>query len=69
MGELIDIQLLIEISRCQAQIAHQLAPELPHAELLDRTAAALSCLAPRLPDRVLQFAIDQLAERLELHQG
>lgn len=66
MGDLLEIQLLIDSCLAQAQLAHQLAPDLPLSELLDRTAAAIGCLAPRLPDRVLQFAIDRMAERLEL---
>jgi hypothetical protein len=57
MADLIDIRLLIAATLEQARLAQLLSPNLSHIDLLDRTAAAISTLLPRLPDAVLEYAI------------
>ena len=64
MLELIDISLLIEASLEQAALARRVSPDLRPLELLDRTAAAMACLAPRLPDPVLELAMNEVASQL-----
>lgn len=65
MTELIDLRLLITICLEQAQIAQRLAPDGLPLELLDRTAAAISCLPPRLPNAVLEMAMNEVADQLQ----
>lgn len=65
MVELVDIALLIQACRQQVALAQKLSPELLPAELLDRAAAAISCLLPRLPDAVLELAINETAQQLD----
>lgn len=62
--ELIDVNLLIAACCDQAELAQRLAPQLHPAELLDRAAAAIGCLQPRLPDAVLDLAMRETARRL-----
>lgn len=64
MSDLVDIRLLISICLNQLHLAQSLAPGLHPAELLDRTAAAISCLLPRLPDAVLEMAMNEVAEQI-----
>ncbi|WP_438983847.1 hypothetical protein [Vulcanococcus sp.] len=64
MADLVDIRLLIAAILEQARLAQLLAPDLSHIDLLDRTAAAISTLVPRLPDAVLEFAINEAAQLL-----
>jgi len=65
MADLIDLRLLIAACVEQALLARILAPDLNAIDLLDRTAAAISCLLPRLPDAVLELAINETALQLE----
>lgn len=65
MAELIDIRLLIQICLEQVTLAQRLAPELLPTELLNRSAAAVGCLLPRLPDAVLELALNETARQLE----
>ncbi|MEB3302383.1 MAG: hypothetical protein VKN56_10500 [Cyanobacteriota bacterium] len=65
MADLIDLRLLIATCVEQALLARILAPDLNAIDLLDRTAAAISCLLPRLPDAVLELAINEAALQLE----
>lgn len=65
MADLIDLRLLITACVEQARLARILAPDLNAIDLLDRTAAAISCLLPRLPDAVLELAINEAAFQLE----
>ena len=46
-------------------LAQRLAPELLPTELLNRSAAAVGCLLPRLPDAVLELALNETARQLE----
>ena len=63
-ADLIDIRLLIAATLEQARLAQLLSPDLSHIDLLDRTAAAISTLLPRLPDAVLEYAINEAAQLL-----
>jgi hypothetical protein len=65
MSALVDIRLLISVCLNQLKLVHYLAPGLDSAELLDRTAAAISCLMPRLPDAVLEMEINEAAQQLK----
>ena len=65
MAELIDIRLLTQICLEQVALAQRLAPELLPTELLNRSAAAVGCLLPRLPDGVLELALNETARQLE----
>ncbi len=65
MSDLVDIRLLISACLSQLQLARTLAPGLDSLECLNRTAAAISCLLPRLPDAVLDMAITEAAAQLE----
>ena len=64
MHKFMDMNQLIEVCLQQAALARRLAPHLLPLELLDRTAAAMVCLAPRLPDAVLQLAMNEVAGQL-----
>ncbi|MEN9767286.1 hypothetical protein [Vulcanococcus sp.] len=64
MADLVDIRLLIAVSLEQVRLAQLLSPDLTPVELLDRTAAAISTLVPRLPDPVLEFVINEVAQLL-----
>jgi hypothetical protein len=64
MADLIDIRLLTVACLEQARLAQHLSPGLSRIDLLDRTAAAMSALAPRLPDAVLEFAMNEAAQLL-----
>ncbi len=64
MADLIDIRLLIAATLEQARLAQLLSPDLSHIDLLDRTAAAISTLLPRLPDAVLEYAMNEAAQLL-----
>jgi hypothetical protein len=64
MADLIDIRLLTVACLEQARLAQHLSPGLSHVDLLDRTAAAISTLVPRLPDAVLEFAINEVGQLL-----
>lgn len=64
MADLIDIRLLIAISLEQVRLAQVLSPGLSRIDLLDRTAAAISTILPRLPDAVLEFAINEVGLQL-----
>lgn len=64
MSDLVDIRLLISVCLNQFHLVHSLTPGLDSAELLDRTAAAISCLLPRLPDAILEMAINEAAQEL-----
>jgi hypothetical protein len=61
MADLIDIRLLIAATLEQARLVQLLSPDLSHIDLLDRTAAAISTLLPRLPDAVLEYAMNEAA--------
>jgi hypothetical protein len=65
MSDFVDIRLLISVCLNQFHLVHSLAPGLDSAELLDRTAAAISCLLPRLPDAILEMAINEAAQELK----
>ncbi len=65
MADLIDLRLLIAACVEQALLARIVTPDLNPIDLLDRTAAAISCLLPRLPDAVLELAINEAALQLE----
>lgn len=65
MADLIDFRLLIAACVDQSRLARILGPDLNVIDLLDRTAAAMSCLLPRLPDAVLELAINEAALQLE----
>lgn len=56
---------MIAICLEQARLARRLSPDLLLPELLDRTAAAIGCLLPRLPDAVLELAIQEAALQLD----
>ena len=64
MADLIDIRLLIAATLEQARLAQLLSPDLSHIDLLDRMAAAISTLLPRLPDAVLEYAMNEAAQLL-----
>ncbi len=64
MADLIDIRLLIAVTLEQARLAQLLSPDLSHIDLLDRTAAAIITLLPRLPDAVLEYAMNDAAQFL-----
>ena len=64
MHKLMEMNQLIDACLEQAVLARRLAPHLLPLELLDRTAAAMVCLAPRLPDAVLQLAMNEVAGQL-----
>ena len=64
MSDLVDIRLLISTCVNQLDLVQSLAPGLHQAELLDRSAASISCLLPRLPDAVLEMAMNEAAEQL-----
>jgi hypothetical protein len=64
MADLIDIRLLIAATLEQARLAQLLSPDISHIDLLDRTAAAISTLLPRLPDAVLEYAMNEAAQLL-----
>ena len=65
MAEWIDIRLFTQICLQQVALAQCLAPELLPIELLNRSAAAVGCLLPRLPDAVLELALNETARQLE----
>ena len=68
MSDLVDIRLLISVCLSQLHLAHSLAPDLHSSDHLDRAAAAISCLLPRLPDAVLEMAINKAADQLKHSQ-
>ena len=64
MVELLDIRLLIATCREQAEMVQRLSPNLLPLELLNRTAAAIGCLVPQLPDSILELAINEAASQM-----
>lgn len=69
MLKLVDIGQLIDVCLEQASLAKRLSPDLRPDDLLDRTAAAVGCLVPRLPDAVLELAINEVADQLGIAQS
>ena len=64
MSDLVDIRLLISACLAQLHLVQLLAPDIHSAELVDRAAAAISCILPRLPDSVLEMAINEATQQL-----
>jgi hypothetical protein len=64
MSDLVDIRLLISVCLSQLRLVHSLAPDVHSSELVDRAAAAISCILPRLPDPILDMAINEAAKQL-----
>jgi hypothetical protein len=64
MSDLVDIRLLISACLSQLRLVHSLAPDVHSSELVDRTAAAISCILPRLPDSILEMAINEAVKQL-----
>ena len=62
---MLDIQVLIMVCREQVFFAQHLAPDLLLIDWLDRAAAAMGCLVPRLPDSILELVINAVADEME----
>ncbi len=68
MSGLVDVRLLVSVCVIQLHLAHSVEPDLRSSDHLDRAAAAISCLLPRLPDAVLEMAINDAADQLKRSQ-
>ena len=64
VSDLVDIRLLISVCQAQLHLVRSLAPDVHSSELFDRAAAAISCILPRLPDSILEMAINEAAQQL-----
>jgi len=64
MSDLVDIRLLISACLSQLRLVQSLAPDVHSSWLVHCAAAAISCILPRLPDSILEMAINEAAKQL-----
>jgi hypothetical protein len=64
MSDLVDIRLLLSVCLNQLHLVQSLAPDVHSSWLFHRAAAAISCILPRLPDSILEMAINEAAKQL-----